>query len=92
MTDKPVRKVKITVRFETQDVAPIPNLFTVDATPGELLVRVATHASRYMSATKYARWWQVDWAPGTRKGQIISTKASDKRKTLVPFDVVKGWK
>jgi hypothetical protein len=92
MTDtaKPVRKVKITVTFELQNTAHIPPLFTTDATPSELLVRVATHVSPLMRTTKLARWWKLDWAPGTKQGAIVSSKSGDK--TRIGFTVTKGWK
>lgn len=92
MTDsaKPVRKVKISITFDLQNVAPIPTMLTTDATPGELQMRVFSHVAPLMRGTKIARWWKIEWTPGTREGAIVSSKAGDK--TRIGFKVEKGWK
>ncbi|WNM67300.1 hypothetical protein SEA_WYBORN_57 [Arthrobacter phage Wyborn] len=90
MSQPPVRKVKITITFELQNVAAIPPLLTTDATPSELLVRVANHVGPLMRSTKLARWWRIDWTPGAKSGAIVSSKAGDK--TRIGFTATKGWK
>lgn len=92
MTDtaKPVRKIKITITFDLQNLAHIPPLFTTDATPSELLMRVANHVNPLMRTTKLARWWRIDWVPGTKQGSIVSSKSGDKSR--IGFEVTKGWK
>ncbi|QDH48549.1 hypothetical protein SEA_GREKAYCON_59 [Arthrobacter phage Grekaycon] len=93
MTDaQPVRKVKITISFEQQDIAAIPPLLTTDAVPSVLAQRVAAHANTYMRLTKHARWWRIDWPAGSRKGSITSTRTGPNRdKPLIGFAAKKGW-
>lgn len=90
---QPIRKVKITISFEQQDIAAIPPLLTTDASISELSQRVAAHANTYMRLTKHARWWHVSWPTGSRKGSIASTRSgANYGKPLISFSATKGWK